>query len=100
VSTQLEPLAVYDVHEPGWYGLSDDQRHDLAAWSRAQRIEPSDTFRLEIYLLDCPFARVFQFERDAGGHKYVIPGTREIACRKPFDVPVGEMPPVKPWSAS
>jgi hypothetical protein len=113
--TTLEPLAVYDVHEDNWLGLTEGQREELAAWLREHDVEPDDAYRLEIYLLDCPFARVFQFDVNERGkvycrldHDHVAMwesgreppgGVCEIA-RRTFDVPLSSMPPVKPWSRS
>jgi len=106
----LEPLAVYDVAEANWLGLPHDKRQDLAAWLREQGPDPNDTYRLEVYLLDCLFVRVFQWDRDklGGGHYCPLDHDHhdpdrslcEAARRAPFDVPVAEMPPVKPWEAS
>lgn len=108
----LEPLAVHDV-QGSW---PPPNLNDFLAWAREQSIEPNDTYRIEIYLLDCLFARVFQFDKDEHGkvrcavdHEH-HPGRVmdcEVARRKPFDVPVSSMPPEasglrkeKPWRPS
>lgn len=109
---ETEPLAVYDVHDPSW---PDQPITEIGDWLRRQGINPDDTYRFEVHLLDCLFARVYQYDRDENGRAYCPrdhehqngkiygPGEEpseaelcDIARRAPFDLPIKEMPPVKP----
>ncbi|MFN2636841.1 MAG: hypothetical protein ABR585_07440 [Gemmatimonadaceae bacterium] len=66
----LEPIYVSDVRDDGyWYGAADDRPYfdTLRAWMRDQGVEPNDTYRLEVYLLDVPFVKVHAYARDEDG---------------------------------
>lgn len=89
----LAPLAVYDVHEDNWIGLTGPERSRMCGWLREQGIEPNDTRRVEIYLLDCLFARVVAYATMSevpGGHGC------EFVTRT-YTVGISSMPPVRPW---
>ncbi|MFD0855171.1 hypothetical protein ACFQ07_23230 [Actinomadura adrarensis] len=95
LSTSLEPLAVYDVRDDGWYDLPDGQREALGNWLLSQGEDPEGTYRAEIY---DGFMRVFRYGLDEDGHKLVAPGGREAVRLEPFDVPISGMPPLAPWT--
>ena len=91
------PLTVYDVHEPGWQNLPTRARDRVNDWARSEGLNPEDIYRLETYLVDCPFVRVFAFARDADGNKFVAEDGTSPATLPPQDVPVSSPPPVTPW---
>jgi hypothetical protein len=91
--TTREPLAVYDERE-SFYG-----HHPAAfcetykAWLTGHNINPDDTYRTEHHLVDAPFVRVFQYDRNAEGRPHVDPNTDDAARRDPFDVLIRTEPP-------
>lgn len=91
-----EPLAVYDVHEDAWDRLTAQEKYRVRMWIVEQGLDPGDIVRLEVYLIDCPFARVHEFDRDENGNLRVedLP-PREIAVRPPRDVLLSSLPPVR-----
>lgn len=101
--------AVYDVADQGWWGLTDDQRDQIRAWATEHGIDVNVTFRMEIHLLDCPFARVFQMDRNEDGRLYCPidhdhlsmdkVSECDAARRDPYDLPISSMPPVQPAGA-
>lgn len=94
-------LAVWDVREPdwwtGWRAKSD--------WARAQGIPVDDTHRIEFYLIDAPFARVFTYARDGQGRKHWNEhhtcrdsadhdhSRCDVARQPPYDLPLDALPP-------
>lgn len=109
----MAPLAVYDVHDDGYLGLTQEQQEQIMGWLREQDQNPDVIYRVEIYLIDCPSARIFVWDIDADGRHYcpldhahrawTIQSPTddpakvcEIASRT-FEVPISQMPPVKPW---
>lgn len=68
--THLAPLAVYDARTPSWTDLTDERRAELRDWVQGLGVEVSETYRVEIYLLDCLFARIHQDDRDEDGNRY------------------------------
>jgi hypothetical protein len=96
------PLAVWDVREDGrqqhWKARSD--------WLRDAGLPRDVMYRVEFWLLDCPFARIFCYELNAEGRKYWAPDhVREphdhdachSAFEKPRDVLLGALPPRELW---
>lgn len=92
--TDLEPLAVYDVRDGSY--VQGEQSKPFDDWVVDHGIALADTYRMEIYLLDCLFARVFQYDRDEQGRFCLDPAAQDVARREPFDMPIESMPPVKP----
>lgn len=86
-----EPVAVYDVQDEGWWLPAN--LTDFLQWLRHHGINPDDTYRIEIHLLDTLFARVYQYDRDEHGRFFLDEETGEPARRTPFDVPVESTPP-------
>lgn len=90
--TTLAPLLVSDVRDDDyWHSVTQDQGQALRAWLRSNHLEPNDIYRFEVYILDCPFAKVFTYARDEHGHFRVKDG--ELVQREPFTVPLNSMPP-------
>jgi hypothetical protein len=91
---------VYDVRQESWYNLAVEERLEVCTWMVEEGLDPGEVFRLEVFLIDCPFARVHEYDRDGDGRLRVedLP-PRRIAVRPPRDVLVSSLPPVKPWAA-
>lgn len=85
--------AVYDVRD-GSYPF--DGATVLCQWAAENGIDTDSAYRIEIHLLDCPFARVFQYDQDAQGRRFIDPATDDAARRKPYDLPISSMPPIPP----
>lgn len=90
----MAPLAIYDAHEDNWIGLAGPERNRMCGWMREQGIEPNDTRRVEIYLLDCLFARVVAYATNADGDHY---GHGCEFATRTYTVGISSMPPVRPW---
>lgn len=101
--TDLEPLAVYDVHGRSWARLDSELIAKMCNWLREHGVEPDDTTRVEIWETGHLYARIFQFDRDERGRGYChldhdhLASTDkcEPARREPFDVPIEAMPPIR-----
>ncbi|MEV4246985.1 hypothetical protein AB0J63_26675 [Streptosporangium canum] len=90
----LKPLVVFDsADNTYWNRASADAAwyDSLLGWVRQHGIDPPNTYRLEVYLLDCPFARVYEFDLDKDGRKYVAGS--DYARREPRDVLLSSLPP-------
>ncbi len=106
----LAPLHVSDVHDDSWWETwTTDRAYREATqdWLRANGVEPDDTYRWELYLLDTPFLKVFTYDRDHNGQlrfrrahdaeerqrtgRWWMPLERE-----PYLVPVSSLPPRAP----
>ena len=61
-------------------------------WAGEHIPRRNDTYRVEFYLLDAPFAVVYRYERDEDGYKHNGPDG-EIATEPPVVVPLTELPP-------
>ncbi|MFN2636842.1 MAG: hypothetical protein ABR585_07445 [Gemmatimonadaceae bacterium] len=77
----LDPLAVIDTRDATWAPYTDDGAyHRLMEWAAQQGIS-DDVCRIEVYLLDAPFARVYEVDKE----------TRIL--REPYDVLLSSLPP-------
>lgn len=65
-------------------------RMDLFEWLLDQGIEPKVTHRLEYFVIDAPFVRVFQIDADSSGRWL-------NKLRAPFDVIISSPPPACPY---
>jgi len=92
-----KPLAVYDVHEPGWQNLPTRARDRVNDWARSEGLNPEDIYRLETYLIDCPFVRVYAITRDGGGNIILGDDGTSLVTLTPRDAPVSSLPPVNLW---
>lgn len=89
----LEPLAVWDAKDrpPGW---TSAHTRDMCRWIAVHLgLNTSYIERIEIYVLDGPFAAIHQFDQTADGHKYHDPATDGPARLEPVFVPLAELPP-------
>ena len=86
----LEPLAVWDsVSEYGFAAVTVAR----GEWARRHLGDPAFIYRVEIYLLDSPFAVVHSYARNANGYKYHDPDEDGPAKLEPVVVPLDELPP-------
>lgn len=85
------PLKTYDVHEDSWKRLRGDDRDRIRHWLHHHGIDPHLTYRIEIYLIDCPSARIFEYEADPSGRK-----VKDGSTRTPYDIPLSNLPPAVP----
>ncbi len=77
----LDPLTVIDTRDGTWLPYTDDGAyHRLMDWAAEQGI-PDDVCRVEVYLLDTPFARIYRLNAE----------TRTL--REPYDAPLSSLPP-------
>lgn len=96
----IKPLAVWDVKHESWFRQNWMGRRD---WLRAQELPANQIYRIEFYLLDTPFARLFRYALNQDGRKHWIdahtPGQPHdheachVAMLEPLDVPLPELPP-------
>lgn len=93
IPEDLEPLAVWDGHARDWaQGWSDEQLLQLDDWLQGNLgLRGRYARRVEVYLLDTPFAVVTAYKRNADGFKYQESG--RITLEPPVIVPLAELPP-------
>jgi hypothetical protein len=84
----IAALAVWDVNDRGYTDICIPVMEFLMS----QGIPVHDTYRVEVYLLDAPFARVFTYAQDDQG-RYFDEGTDGAAVNDPYDVPLTALPP-------
>lgn len=94
----LEPVAVWDARDPLNSQPDVPRWLESAEWAKAHIPRVNDTYRVEFYLLDTPFAVVHRFAVNAEGLKYAIGhlarlDNREPATEPPVIVPLAELPP-------
>lgn len=65
----LQPVWVGDSNAPEWECIYADRNYyqRLIAWLRSEGFDEQVTHRVEVYLLDAPFARVHQWCTDERG---------------------------------
>lgn len=87
--TTIAPLYVIDCNT-GEGCPCAPARKDLVEWLAEHGVEGKLTHRLEFYLIDIPFVRVFQYEPDLEPNRKIFircdPKTGEPVQRRPFDV--------------
>ena len=89
-----EPVAVFDAHDDDWCNLAAEERTKVWTWMVEEGLDPGEVFRLEVFLIDCPFARVHEYDRDDEGCLRVEDASpRRIAVRPPRDVLLSSLPP-------
>jgi hypothetical protein len=85
---------IYDVHE-------DFHDHPwpfveaYCEWLQTHGVDHKATYRTEHHLIDAPLVRVFQYDEDEQGCRYVDEATGDAAVRRPFDV-LEKTPPPSP----
>ncbi len=82
-----EPLAVWDARRAPVRKITA-----WSEWAREHGIPVDDTYRIEFYLVDAPFARVFRYAVNADGRCFKDPATGEAAEEPPVDVILSELP--------
>lgn len=89
----LEPLADFDPREwPCRY--SDGEMQQIVWWMQKHLTEYARyADRVEIYMLDAPFAVVHRYARDGDGFKYALEPGGPPATDEPVIVPLTELPP-------
>ncbi len=98
MTASLEPIWVGDVHDSQTW--PPPNLSEVLGWARSEGINANETYRIEVYLLDCPFARVYEYDRDENGTRFCwvehdhLDDRCDVAKRKPFDVPLTTLPPV------
>jgi hypothetical protein len=63
------------------------------AWLQAHGVDHKATYRTEHHLIDAPLVRVFQYDEDEQGRRYLDEATNDAAVRPAFDVLVKTPPP-------
>jgi hypothetical protein len=101
--TEIAPLAVWGAKErdgKGW-----DRWHSWPRWREAEgwAIERGlagdglATYRIEFYLIDAPFARIFRYALDHEGRRFMADPAayRKPALAEPVTVVLDELPPAE-----
>lgn len=88
-----EPLAIWDVNtKPGF--ICWEHWSEAVAWNKDHLPDQgNDTYRLEFYLVDAPFAKAFRYATNEQGRRYMDLATGEAAVLEPVTVPLTELPP-------
>lgn len=97
------PKVIFDVHAQSWAHVTADKEYyaRLLTWVREQGLVPEHIYRLEVYLIDCPHAQVFEFAYDEQGYKFLACGSDHVSCgdrcevakREPYTVILSNLPP-------
>lgn len=87
-----EPV-VYDANTSFWSVHPGAFCEAYNEWLEAHGIDKTKTYRTEHLLIDAPLVRVFQYEEDDQGNRYVDEATGDAAVRPAFDVLVKTPPP-------
>lgn len=84
MSDALAPLLVYDAAtREGGFPNTSAWLEAFMSWLRLYGVDPYATYRVEFYLFDAPFIRVYQYAvQDCSLH--VVDGV--VVHRPPFDV--------------
>lgn len=70
VEPRGSPLVVEDVRK-GWYHKPEPYRQAFMAWMRSEGMDPNETRRVEVHLMDTPFAVATVYVRDEQGQKMI-----------------------------
>jgi hypothetical protein len=81
----MEPIAISDTHDPGWYYVKAEDD-----WVTSQGVDSNITWRYEVYIIDIPFAKFFQY----GARYYPDRETIEIT------VPITSLPKINEWRSN
>ena len=86
----IAPLAIWDANAREYNAIRDQVCEYLAG----QGLPIDAAYRVEVYLLDAPFARVFTYDQDSeGGERRLDQATGDVAVRPPFDQLLTALPP-------
>jgi hypothetical protein len=86
-----EPMTVWDGRECAY----DRIREPAMEWLTAQGIPVDPAYRVEFFLVDSPFARVFTYAEDEQGRRYMDPATDDPAVNEPYVKVLSELPPAE-----
>ena len=99
-ATGITPVAAWGATEPdaGW-----GRWHSWPRWQEAEKWAEERglvgtallTYRIEFYLVDIPFARIYSFARNDNGHLFTDPATGKAALAEPVAVVLDELPPAE-----
>ena len=81
----IAPLAVWDANARDYIDICVPVMEFLTS----QGIPVFDTYRVEVYLLDTPFARVFTYAEDERGWRYFDESAEAAAVNDPGVVGAG-----------
>ena len=89
------PLATWDVRGPrGGAFCRWEHWLEAVAWNVGHLPDQgNDTYRLEFYLVDAPFAKAYRYAVNDQGRRYMDPATDEPAVEEPVIVLLSELPP-------
>jgi hypothetical protein len=81
--TGWQLIAIWDANRMGGPGTAahGELWTEICHWALAHGAD-GDTHRYEIWMLDCPIARVLRYRRDAAGYRYIDPGDGEAAQQR------------------
>ena len=101
VTAGLEPpLWVADSNAPGWLAFMNTPGYRrLCDWADAEGIDTYATYRVEVYLLDALFAKIFKYVISDDGH-LVSDECRDDIARTERFVILSSMPPTVETEAS
>jgi hypothetical protein len=83
------PLAVWDTR--GGFHEWEHYR-EAYEWAQARISGAEDTYRVEFYLVDAPFAKAFRYLDNAEGRRYIDPATGEPAMAE-VTIMLSDLPP-------
>lgn len=87
------PLAVWDVSgNPNRFHGSPHWR-EASLWAKDHGLEPDHAYRIEFYLVDTAFAKVFRYALNSTGHRFLDPTMDRAAAEEPVMVLLSELPP-------
>ncbi|WP_214317677.1 hypothetical protein [Nonomuraea sediminis] len=92
----IKPLVVLDVREQGHLLFAAAFHSRLLDWLYDNGLNPYSIYRLEVYLVDCPSARVYEYARDEDGRLIVDREREDVRRRPPRDVVLSSLPPALP----
>lgn len=91
-------VGVWDTREGPVYGRDEPYwRHvvDASAWADVNLPDAKSTYRAEFYLIDCPFAVVYEYVRDDQGRIRFDPELQGPVCAEPRTVLLDALPPAE-----
>jgi hypothetical protein len=100
--TDPDPIFVFDAYTPDrWRFYADEVHPRFLAWLREQGLNPRAIHRFEVYVVDCPSIRVFEYLLGDDGvpycaldHDHRPGGGCVMAERDPYEVEATSLPPI------
>jgi len=98
--TEAAPLAAWGAAEPDvgwgrWYSWPRRLEAEKWAMDRGLIGDGILAYRIEFYLVDAPFARVYCFARNGAGHLFNHPATGRPALAEPVTIMLDDLPPAE-----